>query len=132
LARQGFYDGLTFHRIVKDFVVQGGSPTPDGTGGPGYKLPTEPPKNGYKKYGVAMANAGPNTTGSQFFIILSDQGAQGLGGPPYLYSQLGQVTQGTSVVDKLGTLYNKNQSQDPSTQNTSQPVYIDKVTIRES
>jgi cyclophilin family peptidyl-prolyl cis-trans isomerase len=132
LARQGFYDGLKFHRIVKDFVAQGGAPKADGSGGPGYNLPTEPPENGYKKYGVAMANSGPNTTGSQFFIILSDNGAKALGGPPYLYSGLGQVTKGTDVVDKLGKLYNSGQTNNPATQHTSQPVYINKVTISQS
>ncbi len=133
LARQGFYDGLTFHRIAKDFVVQGGDPKGDGSGGPGYKLPTEPPANGYKKGSVAMANSGPDTTGSQFFLVLSANGAKALGGPPYLYSGLGTVTNGMNVVEKLGSLYNKNQTpSDPASQKTSQPLYIDKVTINES
>jgi cyclophilin family peptidyl-prolyl cis-trans isomerase len=132
LAKKGFYDGLKFHRIVKDFVVQGGDPKGDGTGGPGYSLPTEPPKNGYVKTSVAMANSGPGTTGSQFFLVLSDSGAKGLGGPPYLYSGLGNVTQGYDVVTKLGSLYNLNQvASDPSTQKTSVPLYIFKVTITE-
>lgn len=133
LAKQGFYDGLTFHRVAKDFVVQGGDPKGDGTGGPGYTVPTEPPKSGYAKGSVAMANSGPGTTGSQFFFVLSDKGAKGLGGPPYLYSSLGNVTAGMNVVDKLGSLYNKDQNpSDPATQKTSRPLYIFKVTITES
>jgi cyclophilin family peptidyl-prolyl cis-trans isomerase len=134
LAQKGFYDGLTFHRVAKDFVVQGGDPKGDGTGGPGYALPTEPPANGYKKGSVAMANSGPDTTGSQFFITLSEQGAQGLGAaPPYLYSALGDVTKGMDVVEKLGSLYNPDQNpSDPSTQTSSVPLYMFKVTIAES
>jgi cyclophilin family peptidyl-prolyl cis-trans isomerase len=131
LAKQGFYNGLKFHRIAKDFVVQGGDPKGDGSGGPGYSLPTEPPKNGYSRTSVAMANSGPNTTGSQFFLVLSDTGAKGLGGPPYLYSALGNVTAGYDVVTKLGSLYNPDQTNDPSTQKTSVPLYIFKVTITE-
>jgi peptidyl-prolyl cis-trans isomerase B (cyclophilin B) len=132
LAKKGFYNGLKFHRVATDFVVQGGDPKADGTGGPGYKLPTEPPKNGYKKTSVAMANAGPGTTGSQFFLILSDNGAKGLGGPPYKYSELGNVTKGYDVVTKLGTFGNPAQTSDPATQTTTVPLYIFKVTITES
>jgi peptidyl-prolyl cis-trans isomerase B (cyclophilin B) len=72
LARQGFYDGLTFHRYVPDFVIQGGDPTGTGSGGPGYKWEDEPVKGSYREGAVAMANAGPNTNGSQFFICNSD------------------------------------------------------------
>jgi cyclophilin family peptidyl-prolyl cis-trans isomerase len=133
LAQHQFYDGLTFHRVAKDFVVQGGDPKGDGTGGPAYNLPTEPPKNGYKAGSVAMANAGPNTTGSQFFLTWTDQGAKDLGGPPYLYSSLGTVTKGLDVVAKLGSLYNPNQDpNNPSSQGTRIPLYIFKVTISES
>jgi cyclophilin family peptidyl-prolyl cis-trans isomerase len=81
---------LPFHRIVKNFVIQGGDPKGDGTGDPGYSLPDEPPPNGYQKYSVAMANSGTGTTGSQFFIVTTDAGAKNLGGPPYLYSDLGK------------------------------------------
>jgi cyclophilin family peptidyl-prolyl cis-trans isomerase len=133
LAKHQFYDGLTFHRVAKDFVVQGGDPKGDGTGGPGYNLPTEAPKNGYKAGSVAMANAGPNTTGSQFFLTWTDAGAKGLGGPPYLYSTLGNVTKGLDVVEKLGSLYNTDQDpNNPATQKTRVPLYIFKVTISES
>jgi peptidyl-prolyl cis-trans isomerase B (cyclophilin B) len=94
LACKGFYNGTTFHRIVTDFVDQGGDPKGDGTGGPGYRLPDEPPADGYTAGSVAMANAGSGTTGSQFFLVVSDAGAQQLnstGSDPYLYSALGTM-----------------------------------------
>jgi cyclophilin family peptidyl-prolyl cis-trans isomerase len=72
LARDGFYNGLTFHRVVPDFVVQGGDPEGSGRGGPGYKWNDEPVKGEYTLGAVAMANAGPNTNGSQFFICIDD------------------------------------------------------------
>ena len=72
LARNGFYDGLTFHRVVADFVIQGGDPEGSGRGGPGYKWADEPVKGEYTLGAVAMANAGPNTNGSQFFICIDD------------------------------------------------------------
>ena len=72
LARDGFYDGLTFHRVVPDFVIQGGDPEGTGRGGPGYKWDDEPVKGEYTLGAVAMANAGKNTNGSQFFICIDD------------------------------------------------------------
>jgi cyclophilin family peptidyl-prolyl cis-trans isomerase len=72
LARQGYYDGLTFHRVVPDFVIQGGCPEGSGRGGPGYKFEDEPVKGEYTLGAVAMANAGPNTNGSQFFVCIDD------------------------------------------------------------
>ena len=72
LARQGYYDGLTFHRVVPEFVVQGGCPEGSGRGGPGYKFRDEPVIGEYTLGAVAMANAGPNTNGSQFFITIDD------------------------------------------------------------
>ena len=72
LARDGFYNGLTFHRVVPDFVIQGGDPEGSGRGGPGYKWNDEPVKGDYTLGAVAMANAGPNTNGSQFFICIDD------------------------------------------------------------
>jgi len=72
LARQGYYDGLTFHRVVPEFVIQGGCPEGTGTGGPGYKFADEPVQGDYTLGAVAMANAGPDTNGSQFFVCIDD------------------------------------------------------------
>jgi len=72
LARQGYYDGLTFHRVVPDFVIQGGCPEGSGRGGPGYKFGDEPVQGEYTLGAVAMANAGPDTNGSQFFVCIDD------------------------------------------------------------
>ena len=72
LARKGYYDNLTFHRVVPEFVIQGGCPEGSGRGGPGYKFADEPVKGEYTVGAVAMANAGPNTNGSQFFICIDD------------------------------------------------------------
>jgi len=126
LARQGFYDGLPFHRVVKDFVAQGGDPKGDGTGGPGYSLPDEPPADGYRKGSVAMANSGPGTSGSQFFVVTSAEGATGLGGPPYLYSILGEVTSGIKTIDAINR--QAGDGDGPPKQN----IVISRVTIVES
>ncbi len=101
LANKGFYNGLTFHRVIKGFMIQGGDPNGNGTGGPGYAFADEinPAsdlyKTGYKKGVVAMANAGPNTNGSQFFIMTEDYPL-----PPN-YTIFGKVTAGQDVVDKI-------------------------------
>jgi cyclophilin family peptidyl-prolyl cis-trans isomerase len=126
LADHHFYDGLTFQRLVKNFVIQGGDPKGNGTGGPGYALPTEPPTAGYKQGSVAMANAGPGTTGSQFFVAVSSAGAKSLGGPPYLYSDLGTVTKNFDVINKLMTFAGSGDG--PPTR----PLYMFSVTITES
>ena len=96
LARDGFYNGLTFHRVVPGFVIQGGDPIGNGTGGPGYKFKDEPVKRSYRAGTLAMANAGPNTNGSQFFICLEDQ--QGL--PPN-YTIFGDTISGMDVVRNI-------------------------------
>jgi len=102
LARYGFYDGLDFHRVIPDFVLQGGDPNGDGTGGPGYEFEDELPEaEDYEAGSLAMANSGPNTNGSQFFIVTSENGAESLvqavGGTAN-YSLFGKVTSGMDVV----------------------------------
>ena len=97
LAQKGFYEGVIFHRVVPGFVVQGGDPTGTGSGGPGYKFADEPFKGDYYRGTLAMANAGPNTNGSQFFICLADLA----GSLPRKYTIFGQVTKGMDVVDAI-------------------------------
>jgi len=95
LAKGGFYDGLTFHRVEPGFVIQGGDPNGNGTGGPGYQFEDEKVTRSYDRGIVAMANAGPNTNGSQFFIMLADTPL-----PPN-YTIFGEVTSGMDVVDQI-------------------------------
>jgi cyclophilin family peptidyl-prolyl cis-trans isomerase len=95
LTKGGFYDGLTFHRREEGFVIQGGDPNGNGTGGPGYRFEDEKVTRSYSRGIVAMANAGPNTNGSQFFIMLGDTQL-----PPN-YTIFGNVTSGMDVVDKI-------------------------------
>ncbi len=98
LARNGYYDGLNFHRIIPGFMAQGGCPEGSGRGGPGYQFADElPPAGRYEIGSLAMANAGPNTNGSQFFIV---SGASGVGLPPQ-YSLFGQVIQGLDVLKEI-------------------------------
>jgi cyclophilin family peptidyl-prolyl cis-trans isomerase len=97
LARKGFYDGVIFHRVVPGFVIQGGDPTGTGRGGPGYQFEDEPFNGDYVRGAVAMANAGPNTNGSQFFICLEDLS----GRLPKNYTLFGHVTEGLEVVDAI-------------------------------
>jgi peptidylprolyl isomerase len=98
LAAQHYYDGVIFHRIISGFMCQGGDPDGSGRGGPGYKFGDELPKPGKYQIGsVAMANAGPNTNGSQFFIV---SGPSGCGLPP-LYSLFGQVIKGLDIVEMM-------------------------------
>jgi cyclophilin family peptidyl-prolyl cis-trans isomerase len=104
LSNKGFYNGLIFHRVIKGFMIQGGDPLGNGTGGPGYKFADELDPNtasykaGYKKGVVAMANAGPNTNGSQFFIMAADYPL------PNNYTIFGKVTAGQDVVDKINAV----------------------------
>ena len=97
LARQGYYDGLNFHRVEPGFVIQGGCPEGTGRGGPGYKFADEPVQGEYVEGAVAMANAGPNTNGSQFFICLGDL----KGSLPKQYNLFGQVTSGLDAVQAV-------------------------------
>jgi cyclophilin family peptidyl-prolyl cis-trans isomerase len=97
LASQGFYDGLIFHRVIKDFMVQGGCPEGTGTGGPGYQFEDEINAHKVVRGALAMANAGPDTNGSQFFIVTVDE-APWLDGK---HTVFGEVTQGMDVVDRL-------------------------------
>ena len=96
-ARNGFYDGLTFHRVVPGFVIQGGDPEGSGRGGPGYQFKDEPVKGDYTLGAVAMANAGPDTNGSQFFICIDD--CQRKLQP--LYNLFGYVTSGIEVAQAI-------------------------------
>ena len=93
LARQGYYDNLTFHRVVPEFVIQGGDPEGTGRGGPGYRFADEPVKGEYTLGAVAMANAGPDTNGSQFFICIDDCRRK----LDKLYNLFGYVTSGIEV-----------------------------------
>jgi peptidyl-prolyl cis-trans isomerase B (cyclophilin B) len=100
LAEKGFYDGLGFHRIIRDFMIQGGCPEGTGTGGPGYQFEDEFNKHKVVRGALAMANAGPDTNGSQFFIVTTDA-APWLDGK---HTVCGRVTSGMDVVDQLEAL----------------------------
>jgi peptidyl-prolyl cis-trans isomerase B (cyclophilin B) len=99
LAGQGFYDGLIFHRVIPDFMIQGGCPQGTGTGGPGYTFEDEINDHKVVRGALAMANAGPDTNGSQFFIVTTAE-APWLDGK---HTVFGQVTDGHDVVDRIGT-----------------------------
>jgi peptidyl-prolyl cis-trans isomerase B (cyclophilin B) len=96
-SRNGFYDGLTFHRVVPGFVIQGGDPEGTGRGGPGYKFADEPVRGDYTVGAVAMANAGPDTNGSQFFICIDDCRSK----LEPLYNLFGYVTSGVEVAQAI-------------------------------
>jgi peptidyl-prolyl cis-trans isomerase B (cyclophilin B) len=125
LVKKGFFDGLTFHRIVPGFVIQGGDPNGDGTGGPGYTTVDPPPADAkYTKGVVAMAKTSaepPGTSGSQFFVVT---GAD-IGLPPD-YALLGNVSSGMDVVEKIDKLG------DPATEQPTKRVVIEKATVSES
>lgn len=120
LAREGFYDGVIFHRTISGFMIQGGDPTGTGRGGPGYRFDDEPVKRSYKRGTLAMANAGPNTNGSQFFVMHADYGL-----PPN-YTIFGKLTSGEDVVDAIATARTGAQDR------PLEPVSITKMTIEES
>ena len=127
LAEDGYFDDTPFHRIVKGFVIQGGDPTGTGSGGPGYKFADEPVTKDYERGTLAMANAGPNTNGSQFFIVLVDL----LGKLPKNYTIFGRVTEGMDVVDVIADIPTRTgRSGENST--PTEPVTVEKVTISES
>jgi cyclophilin family peptidyl-prolyl cis-trans isomerase len=128
LARKGFYDGLTWHRVSKDFVIQGGDPKGDGTGDPGYKFEDELPADGYKLGSLAMANSGPDTNGSQFFIVTGPNGTS----LPNSYSRFGQVTEGLEVAQKMETFVPAPDAQGRQDGPPTRPLYIFKVEITES
>ncbi len=126
LAEKGFYNGLTFHRVIPGFMIQGGDPVGNGTGGPGYKFDdelnpqTDSYKAGYKKGVVAMANAGPNTNGSQFFIMVSDYPL------PNNYTIFGKVVLGQDVADAISKV------QTGSNDMPASKVTMEKVTVTEN
>ena len=121
LVRVGFYNGTVFHRIIPGFVIQGGDPTGTGMGGPGYSFPDEPFAGSYTPGTVAMANAGPNTNGSQFFIVVGDQAAT----LPHAYTIFGTVTSGLAVAQQIAA----GPRGGPSNDQALQPVRIPTATI---
>jgi cyclophilin family peptidyl-prolyl cis-trans isomerase len=115
LAECGFYDGIVFHRVVPGFVIQGGDPLGTGFGGPGYEFDDDPVTVPYGRGVVAMANGGPNTNGSQFFIVLADSGLD----PDF--SVFGRVTAGMETVDAIAAA--------ADAENPTNPVVMDSVTV---
>jgi cyclophilin family peptidyl-prolyl cis-trans isomerase len=122
LARDGFYDGVIFHRVIPGFMVQGGDPSGTGRGGPGYQFRDElgHSKSSYSRGTLAMANSGPNTNGSQFFIMHADYGL------PNQYSIFGKVTDGLDVVDAIAGAPTGAQDR------PNNPVTVDSIDIVES
>jgi cyclophilin family peptidyl-prolyl cis-trans isomerase len=121
LARDGFYDGVIFHRVIDGFMIQGGDPTGTGTGGPGYRFRDEVHSTTkYDRGTVAMANSGPNTNGSQFFICHKDAGL------PNAYTIFGKVTDGMDIADAIATAPTGAQDRPVD------PVTIDSIEITES
>jgi cyclophilin family peptidyl-prolyl cis-trans isomerase len=121
LASEGFYDGLTFHRIIRDFMVQAGCPRGNGTGGPGYEFDDEINDHKLVRGSLAMANAGPNTNGSQFFIVTADE-------TPWLdgkHTVFGEVVGGEDVLDRL------NEVPTAGADKPVTPVYISSIDLGE-
>jgi len=128
LARDGFYDGLTFHRAVAGFVIQAGDPEGTGRGGPGYLFEDELPEDGYPTGAVAMANAGPDTNGSQFFIVTGDASSL-----PNDYTRFGRVTRGLDVARRIESFADPGADPaDPSSQAPTTTISIERITIAES
>jgi cyclophilin family peptidyl-prolyl cis-trans isomerase len=122
LSRYHYYDGIVFHRIIQGFVCQGGDPEGSGRGGPGYKFADEKVTKPYELGSLAMANAGPNTNGSQFFLI---SGPSGIGLPPQ-YNHFGKITEGLDVLDRMEKV-----ATGPGDR-PREDVVINRVTITES
>jgi cyclophilin family peptidyl-prolyl cis-trans isomerase len=120
LARDGFYDGVIFHRVIPGFMIQGGDPTGTGRGGPGYKFDDEPVRRRYTRGTLAMANSGRNTNGSQFFVMHADYGL------PPSYTIFGKLTAGEEVVDAIAT------APKGSGDRPNQPVSIRSIRIVEA
>jgi cyclophilin family peptidyl-prolyl cis-trans isomerase len=121
LSRDGFYDGITFHRIIKDFMIQGGDPEGTGTGGPGYTFEDEFNQHKVERGALAMANAGPNTNGSQFFIVTTES-APWLDGK---HTVFGRVTDGMDAVDAIEGVQTDPQDR------PAEPVVIERVEVDE-
>jgi cyclophilin family peptidyl-prolyl cis-trans isomerase len=122
LSREGFYEGVIFHRVIPDFMIQGGDPTGTGMGGPGYKFEDEFNHHPVARGALAMANAGPNTNGSQFFIVTAEA-------TPWLdgkHTVFGKVTGGMDVVDRIC------QSDRDANDRPRKPVSIERVELGES
>jgi len=119
LAREGFYDGVIFHRVIKGFMIQGGDPTGTGRGGPGYKFRDEPVSRRYDRGILAMANSGPNTNGSQFFVMHANYGL------PPSYTIFGRLTSGEDTLDKIAL------AQTGAQDRPAEPVTINSVEIAE-
>ena len=119
LAGKGFYDGVIFHRVIPDFMIQGGDPTGTGSGGPGYQFEDEPNQHRVERGALAMANAGPNTNGSQFFIVTTDA-APRLDGK---HTVFGKVTSGQDVAESISKVERDGRDKPVS------PVTIDRVEV---
>lgn len=124
LARKSFYNNTIFHRVIKGFMIQGGDPNGNGTSGPGYKFDDEPFEGEYTRGTIAMANSGPNTNGSQFFIMHADYSL------PKNYVIFGKVIKGMDVVDKIATAPVE-QSPMGEMSKPSNPVKVESVEIIE-